>query len=266
VLYKYCDFNGFDILLNSRLKASSFDELNDPFELQFGPDTDKALTGMRGVFESPEHIEALKEFLVEQGIPFNKDSIEDVLAKGSEHRVKNTSEIIKSIRDGWRLNMGVICLSRTNDSVQMWSHYADNHKGIVVGFDENEISKDPRALVEIDYKAEMVRLPVAFSQKELQSLTPLYKQLLVDVLRTKEQGWAYEKEVRVYSTKTEINADGKFYYPLKSGVIKEIYLGWKASELAEYTAKALKADKYPEVKIFKMHVGVDAFKLLPQVI
>ena len=31
---------------------------------------------------------------------------------------------------------GVLSLSRTNDSLLMWAHYADSHRGFVLGLDE----------------------------------------------------------------------------------------------------------------------------------
>ena len=31
--------------------------------------------------------------------------------------------------------MRVFCLSELDDSVLMWSHYADQHQGVVLGFD-----------------------------------------------------------------------------------------------------------------------------------
>ena len=33
--------------------------------------------------------------------------------------------------------IGILCLSRKHDSILMWSHYTENHKGFVLGFDSN---------------------------------------------------------------------------------------------------------------------------------
>lgn len=30
---------------------------------------------------------------------------------------------------------GIVCFSATNDNILMWSHYADQHNGVVIGFD-----------------------------------------------------------------------------------------------------------------------------------
>ena len=51
MLYKYCTTGGFDILLNSRLKAARIEDFNDPFELVFGVNKDNALDTIRKEYD-----------------------------------------------------------------------------------------------------------------------------------------------------------------------------------------------------------------------
>ena len=40
----------------------------------------------------------------------------------------------------WReslCRLGVLCLTRRNDSIVMWAHYGSGHTGLLFGFDEN---------------------------------------------------------------------------------------------------------------------------------
>jgi len=48
---------------------------------------------------------------------------------------------------------GVLCMSKNWDSPLMWAHYADSHKGIVLGFDVPE-----RAFYKVDYVKDRPRL------------------------------------------------------------------------------------------------------------
>ena len=43
MLYKYCDSDGFDILINTKLKMSRVDDFNDLFDLAFNMGDDTAL-------------------------------------------------------------------------------------------------------------------------------------------------------------------------------------------------------------------------------
>ena len=79
--------------------------------------------------------------------------------------------------------LGVLCLSEVPDSILMWSHYADGHKGFCLQFDNTEIRAEKvnysRSYPEINY----IRTP----DEEQFDLT----------LLTKFKGWCYEQEWRI---------------------------------------------------------------------
>ena len=56
--------------------------------------------------------------------------------------------------------MGVVCLSEAMNVIQMWAHYTENHKGIVVGIEESEFVSDRQAIVPVSYRDEMVLFPI----------------------------------------------------------------------------------------------------------
>ena len=49
--------------------------------------------------------------------------------------VRKTKEYLYQNQSKHITNMGVFCLSERCDSILMWSHYADCHKGVCIGFD-----------------------------------------------------------------------------------------------------------------------------------
>lgn len=82
---------------------------------------------------------------------------------------------------------GVLSLSKINDNVLMWSHYAQNHEGLALGFD---ISKDMDLFsipLKVDYQAEYVELNYFRDRADT----------IKRNLSTKAQCWKYEEELRV---------------------------------------------------------------------
>ena len=262
MLYKYCKTDGFDILLKSRLKAAKIENFNDPFELVFGVDEDTALENIKREFEKDSALTKVwKPILHEHKIQFDKSSIEDIVEKVTMFQIKDFGKVAKIISKNWNETMGIVCMSDSPDIIQMWAHYSDNHKGIVVGLDENQIDKDKMALVKVCCRDEMVLLPVTATQEKLGR----YARYIDDVIRRKESNWKYEKEVRLYATLDKKDEDGNYYFDIPSSSIAEIYLGLRSHETTEIIAKSVKQRKeYSHLRIYKMERHKGAFRLVPK--
>ena len=90
---------------------------------------------------------------------------------------------------------GVLCFSKTWDNPVLWSHYADRHRGIALGFDINsEMAKD------VTYTK--IRPP--FRRADEPTLHAL--------LYTKHLDWHYEEEVRVYAQLEERDTAAGLYF------------------------------------------------------
>jgi hypothetical protein len=141
----------------------------------------------------------------------------------------------------------------------MWAHYTDNHKGIVVGLDENQFIQDKLQLVKVCCQDDMALLPVtAVSEKVKQ-----YGKYFDNVIRRKESKWLHEKEVRLYTTLEERDPNGNYYVNIPPSSITELYLGLRSEETTEIIAKSIKERKeYTQLKIYKMEKHERAFKLL----
>jgi len=78
----------------------------------------------------------------------SKESILHLLEKGSFETEEKREDAINEFNASWekhgpitRINdYGVISLTTINDSLLMWAHYADNHRGILIEF--NTIGSD----------------------------------------------------------------------------------------------------------------------------
>jgi hypothetical protein len=51
---------------------------------------------------------------------------------------KNVERVRRDFAEQFSRYWRLVCLSEIHDSILMWSHYADNHTGLVLAFDTNE--------------------------------------------------------------------------------------------------------------------------------
>lgn len=94
-------------------------------------------------------------------------------------------------------NYGVFSLSEPNDNILMWTHYADEHRGICLEFTRSETNTlgNPEHCVPVCYSNEVP----TFMPLELQEKPAVSK-----VLTTKGLYWEYEAEWRVISHQSNV--------------------------------------------------------------
>ncbi len=257
MLYKYCKTDGFDILLQSRLKATRIEDFNDPFELVFGLDKDTALENIKREFKEDTGLMKMWEVVLgDQGIQFDKSSLEDIMNKVTNFLIRDYSNAAKTMESVYK-KIGLICLSEQPDIIQMWAHYTDNHRGIVVGIEKSEFDKDKKGLVPVRYRDKMVLFPIIANPKNIKQ----HEKYFLDAINRKETNWGYEKEVRFFA-----NLDEKDdHRTISASSIKEIYLGLRSHETTEIIAKSIKQrDEYKHLRIYKMYRHESAYKLIPK--
>lgn len=177
-LYKYRIWNDFtkEILLENKLYFSCANEFNDPFDCsinlkmdgtrkQWSDATIKARTNVLG--RNPTRQERKKIRYL-----FNVAKMSDKNQMG-----ENFTEIL-------RRDMGVYCFSSCRDNILMWSHYANNHRGICLIFNYNDLHAVRKVNYEIDYPSVSY-----FNDDEEKRVTARYF--------TKAENWAYENEYRI---------------------------------------------------------------------
>ena len=92
--------------------------------------------------------------------------------------------------------MGITCLSEVPDSLLMWSHYANNHRGFCVS--DN--------LLALNQKLQFSAIPVLYTQERVclrsipldqDALNKETMSLFIQSLTSKSPEWSYEKEWRI---------------------------------------------------------------------
>lgn len=187
-LYKYTPHNNdsrkYEVITNSQLYFSRIENFNDPIDSKLDYRQEYTFDEIRKYWENflknkPEHPQTITEILHNLG--------------------SNTSFVQQQNRvfeDG-RSKLGVLCFSKNPKNILMWSHYANNHKGIVYEFKASLFTdKRTSSFKAVPYK---VNYPKDKSY-ELLSYTKIgkerNKQFAYELL-TKAKDWKYEEEFRM---------------------------------------------------------------------
>ncbi len=178
ILYKYASVkDALKILEGCTLLYQTPNNFNDPFDMHIG------FLDFRQA--------AIDAFWKTAPVKYTKAEIDIIVNKLSDD---DWVRIAEQIIAGNRENTGVLCLSKTNVSTLMWSHYSRKHTGVCLGF---------RVANGFPHKG-----IVAFEVGYVSSITPRTFTIgggLEDLISftywacTKSHIWAYEQEVRVIS-------------------------------------------------------------------
>ena len=160
-----------------------------------------------------------------------------------------------------RLNARVFSASKCWDSLLMWAHYADEHRGVVIGFDENTIFEH-NSLENPEWRR------VCYSKKRL-ILDIADPEFVQKFLTEKPVAWRYEREYRLiypirYLEKSEhrdrSNPEGSLL-GISPRAIKEIYLGSRTAEETRIGILALAEDKFDNARVFNTKIATESYKL-----
>lgn len=110
---------------------------------------------------------------------------------------RTINQEIKSFRatfDTMKSTMGISCLSESDESLLMWAHYANNHRGICVEYD----------LMEINQQLNFTPIPIIYSKDRVcfNTLNPDTAgddsvALFIQSITSKSEEWSYEQEWRI---------------------------------------------------------------------
>jgi hypothetical protein len=113
--------------------------------------------------------------------------------------------------------IGICCFSRSVNSILMWSHYSENHKGFCIEFNVG-LSMDGINPLDVLYKNEFT--------------TANYKTDGIDavnhIIYSKAKDWKYEDELR--AIKTDLTDVKSRKIPFNVEDVRAIYLGVKCSD------------------------------------
>ncbi len=235
VLYKYLDVDGAKkMLVNCNIQFTNATQLNDPLDCHPGLVCD--------VNEYPYMPYEQAVQLMNAGV-----SLSGLGYAPSLYR-----------------ELTYVCsLSKIFDSILMWSYYTKNHQGVCIGIDMPELNK---CFKFIDFYVEYPDNLTKYSWAAGTTMKAFKHQLA-----TKAPDWKHEKEVRLLlmpeqpsSLSALIEMSRIDHYrrrPIRGTCFNSIYLGVNMSgqDMGDIIVLARRLN--PNVKIYKMQVDPNAFKL-----
>jgi hypothetical protein len=214
-LYKYMHPDRQGIMDDWLVRFTQPKALNDPFEMRphvagYGtPDEVRAIATRRW----EEHIQERYDRLVRDRGPVTTFDqfraraesertamIEAAMARAPQHN----PEMARKIDELMNTSIGVLSLCEHPDSLLMWPHYGDSHRGFLIEFDTTSPffnQTDPPAHVKVTDEA-----AAAFAEEHgrlrriaYQAARPsvVVTRITFDIILTKGEEWRYEGEWRM---------------------------------------------------------------------
>ncbi|PMG18390.1 DUF2971 domain-containing protein [Vibrio splendidus] len=229
-LYKYKPMNQFtlDIIASERIFYSLPESFNDPF------DTQCSFTNSSAIVQSTDPQKIARAFPNDPDIvAFERKSLSSDIDR-FHHKLKN---------------FGIVSLAESASDILMWSHYADNHKGICIELERHENNElgNIGATRKVSYTKKYPSLNSKFLLNE-----DKFEASLQRVLYTKSEQWKYEQEWRTFKP------EGGKVYPLP-GDIKSVIFGARASGMDIEIVKRLINDT--KIKLYQAELKQGEFGL-----
>ena len=204
ILYKYLSAKGFQRFWDSeKVRFTQLNQLNDPYENQF------LFSNLDLDFDTNE----LENILVK--IAKVSSEYRDMLKNYKEMTQKKIVEHCEKYQNQINNKYGILSLTRNCTNLLIWSHYADEYKGVVIGLDmDHEFFKNTNfvippssgniiysAIKPIDNIIQTTKYTVKENGKDLKIEigspdleSKVYQEF---VFLYKSINWAYEEEVRI---------------------------------------------------------------------
>ena len=140
-----------------------------------------------------------------------------------------------------------LALAENRESLLMWAHYTDRHRGFLIGFDDADgilqVASPHRDFGPVSYRHHRPSRPL---MKEVTNQELFY---------TKNSEWAYEREWRIVDSL--ISAEGEatdqsrdcWPFRFRTQAVKEVILGHRATVIAPNITTVLSEPRYGHVSL-----------------
>lgn len=187
----------------------------------------------------------------------------DALKSFENEKYKLLNEQLPEIKN-IRKKALISCFSKCNDSILMWGHYGEKHKGVCIEFERPKYN-----FYDVKYRNKRQNFPLyditciissylLNNEKIPENNYDLINKGLSSLL-SKAKCWSYEKEVRCIFANNNANFKNDQFYKMPTK-IKGIYLGCKISK--ENKANILEILKEKDIPVYQFTESKNSYKLL----
>lgn len=275
-LYKYKKFgvDSLDLLVSDRLYFADPITFNDPLDCNPSVFNDIDDVGLLNEIlhklVKDNHQKELEEAAVKikyRG-PKTLEKIETLGESEAQRLINSIAEDVDFFGDNLdestcyhikryllkNYSVGVLSLARKFNCPLMWSHYADQHKGLCIGYDVSV--NESIDIYPVDYKGKrFIRTQQVYdmlfnSCENIRSAAK--KDIEKVILLNKSHSWKYENEYRVISKKGL--QDSRFR-------LSDVTFGLRFNESAKFSVMRALQSRQGEIDFYEMSLCKDSFKL-----
>jgi hypothetical protein len=258
IVYKYRDWNNAfhkKVLTANELYLASPRDFNDPFDCKIIENfsllspkeiDDYLLSAAENSFKN--HPDKFR--LIPMSITSFKQR-----CKNADDMQREFNQIVEKDHDEL---FGILSLSKTWQSIPMWSYYSNCHKGFCIGFDEIKI-RDARIFqkaADVIYSENFPQIKPKANKNEKESLENAFIKQYV-----KSEEWKHEQEYRLlrnYFPKPPISSKERIY-KIKNDAFAEVIIG--INMLNEYKQEIVKICKAKNISVFQAKKSMFSFNM-----
>jgi len=233
ILYKYARWDKEyhkKLITTPEIYFASPGDFNDPYDCLVIPRYDKwSVDDWKKMYR--QMLQSKYPVLTDHEIEAKANQLIRDYHANPQCKVNEINRINRGQELHFNNNIGVFCLSEIKESIIMWSHYTNSHKGFCVGYDISQIKScvenyyravTPKIIrcFNVDYEPEY---PEVIPVPELRDPEAYFKRL-----KTKFAGWEYEKEWRLVVNQNKPLYERIVNIPIEA--IAEINLGFRMSQ------------------------------------
>lgn len=260
ILFEYYLIKEFlKILNNKNIKVGFLTKLIMKWD-RFGIDLNLKVSKKNRHYDSIPGAQALTKFVVRYAAQKGEKSFEEL-------KDKFTNEVIQKVKDT-RNNALISCFSKRYDSILMWSHYGDKHKGICIEFD-----RPKNDFLDVKYSKKRCKFDLEDTTRRVLGYMLSNEEADVNdkgLIRciskpfiVKSLDWKYEEEVRcILSPNSEgvSKLEELSLYTMPTSITK-IYVGCKVDKESEEYNKLLQLAKTKSIDVIELIESEDLFSL-----
>lgn len=199
--------------------------------------------------------------LILKSLDLSEDNLNEIrIHINKNFEIKNLTENINKISDVIQCeilkyqeeilnNRGCSCFSEVNNSILMWSHYSDNHKGMCLEFDTSYELFSKAMKVEYGKEFPSVNPLIYFKNDNIDKFK-FFKPIL-----SKYKDWSYEKEWRIFHKES----NKLFGYELDS--LKAVYFGCNVQFVDIELVSLILQSQNQNVKFYKAKKSEENYTL-----
>lgn len=133
---------------------------------------------------------------------------------------RDERKALAEVKAGLARFSGMLCFSDKWSNPVQWSHYADRHRGLCLGFDVPE-----GLLTPVRYRSKRLK-PDPQAIKEMQAEGPAAHEMMLNLVATKFSHWRYEHERRMFAQLEEKDVRGLYFCDFSENLaLREVIVG-----------------------------------------